>query len=240
MKISVLIIAHNEEEWIEKCIQSILNQTTTPDEIVLIAHNCTDRTVEIVKKFNIIKVVEYNGPHGQPYARIKGFQEVTGDIVACIDGDAWADKNWLKHITSPLLRNPDITLSAGRVVFLNNLFWKIAMLRQYFFRKFRNNELNKFASGACFACRKKDYEKVGGLQPIIKLKDELKLYFWAEDYYLSLALQTIGQMNLEWNAKVYSYMPKENSSIKAQKELGPKWHHDNFAILDYFKQKQLR
>jgi len=240
MKISVLIIAHNEEEWIEKCIKSILNQTQKPDEIVLVAHNCTDDTVTIAKRFATVKLIEYTGPHGQPYARIKGFNEVTGDIIACTDGDAWADKNWLKRITSPLLKNPDITLVAGRVVFLNNLFWKIAMLRQYFFRKFTNDGLNKFASGACFAIRKNDYEKVGGLEPIIKLKDELKLYFWAEDYYLSLAMQTIGQMHLVWNAKVYSYMPQESSSIKSQIELGPKWYHDNKAILDYFKQNQLR
>lgn len=47
MKTSILIIAHNEEKHIRECIESILSQTQEADEIVLIAHNCTDNTVKI-------------------------------------------------------------------------------------------------------------------------------------------------------------------------------------------------
>ena len=57
MKISVLIIAHNEESHIAECLDSIMGQTIQADEIILIAHNCTDMTLEIARQYQ--KVVTY-------------------------------------------------------------------------------------------------------------------------------------------------------------------------------------
>jgi glycosyltransferase involved in cell wall biosynthesis len=237
MKISVLIIAHNEEEWIKRCIESILNQTQKPDEIVLIAHNCTDGTIKIAQNYPEIKLVKYDGPVGIPYARIKGFETVTGDIICCTDGDAWADKNWLKNIVKPLILNPEITIVGGRLIMENNFFWKVAMFKQFLFRKFLSFEINQFASGANFACRKVDYEKVSGFEPIIELKNKLNMYFWAEDVYISQALRQIGKLYIAWDAIVHTKMSPEQESISAQKTLIPKWRHDNKAILNYFKNK---
>lgn len=238
MKISVLIIAHNEEEHIEKCITSILNQSQIPDEVLLLAHNCTDDTVKIAKKFPKINIVEYNGLPGPMHARIAGFESVNSEIVCSIDGDAWAHKDWVKNITTPLLNNKKITLSYGRVVFENNIFWKLAMVKQYLIRKLFSKKYG-FASGACFAVRIEDYKKVGGIAPLVDLKQKLNLYFDAEDYYISQALKQIGKINLVWNAKVYSYVPKEKASVNAQIDLVPKWNHDNNKINEYFKNKMI-
>lgn len=46
MKRSVLIIAHNESSRIRECFESIARQTEKPDEVILVAHNCTDDTAE--------------------------------------------------------------------------------------------------------------------------------------------------------------------------------------------------
>jgi poly-beta-1,6-N-acetyl-D-glucosamine synthase len=62
MKISILIIAHNEEAHIEKCLSAIIEQTQKPHEIVLIAHNCTDRTVEIAKNYQEVMLHELKTP----------------------------------------------------------------------------------------------------------------------------------------------------------------------------------
>lgn len=237
MKISVLIIAHNEEKYIRKCLESVLNQNKKPDEIVLVAHNCRDKTVAIASSFPFVKVIEYNGEDGQPYARIKGFSEVSGDIVACIDADAYANKDWLERITTPLYKDANITITGGRVVMTNNILWRLAMIRQFIRRKFIKDPLSQFASGGNFAVRKTDYEKVGGIEPIIHLHNELGLYFWAEDVYISQALQQIGRLEIVWNAVVYTHMPKDKSSMESQMDLIPKWNHDNNKIIEYFKNK---
>jgi glycosyltransferase involved in cell wall biosynthesis len=51
MKTSILIIAHNEEAHIRECIESIIHQSQKADEVVLIAHNCTDNTVSIAREY---------------------------------------------------------------------------------------------------------------------------------------------------------------------------------------------
>ncbi len=58
-RISVLVIAHNEETHIAECIDSILSQSQKPDEIVLVVHNSTDRTLEIAKNYPDIRIVEH-------------------------------------------------------------------------------------------------------------------------------------------------------------------------------------
>ncbi len=237
MKISVLIIAHNEEKYISKCLESVLQQNKKPDEIVLVAHNCTDKTIELASKFPFVKIVEFNGEEGQPYARIVGFNEVSGDIIACIDADAYADKHWLERLTAPLYKDADISIVGGRVVMTNNFLWRIAMIRQFIRRKFLKDKLSQFASGANFAVRKTDYEKVGGINPIINLHNSLGLYFWAEDVYISQALQQIGKLYIEWNALVYTHMPKDKSSMESQMDLIPKWNHDTTKIIEYFQNK---
>ncbi len=237
MKISVLIIAHNEEKYIAKCLESVLQQNKKPDEIVLVAHNCTDRTMEIAAKFPFVKIVEYNGEEGQPYARIVGFNEVSGDVIACIDADAYADKHWLERITTPLYKDADISIVGGRVVMTNNILWKISMLLQFFWRKYTSHKISQFASGANFAVRKSDYEKVGGIEPIIHLHNQMGLYLWAEDFYISQALQQIGKLEIIWNAVVFTQMPKEKSSMEARMDIEHKQSHDNNKIIEYFKNK---
>jgi glycosyltransferase involved in cell wall biosynthesis len=58
MQRTVLIIAHNEATHISECLESLEKQTITPDEIILVAHNCTDETVVIAKKFPNIQIEE--------------------------------------------------------------------------------------------------------------------------------------------------------------------------------------
>lgn len=240
MKTSVVIIAHNEEKGIEKCIRSVLSQMKQPDEIIVVAHNCTDGTIAIADKFiPNIKIIELNGPAGVPFARMKGFEEASGNIIACIDGDAYAHPKWLERIMEPLIKNLNVKIVGGRLVMDRSLLWRLSMLFQFFIRrKLFNFGLGQFASGANFACRKSDYLRVGGIEPLIDLKQKLNLYFWAEDYYLSQALRTIGKLHIALGAVVYTNMSEEQSSFGAQIALQKKWYHDNRAITNYFKHKK--
>ncbi len=50
-KVVVVVPAHNEEESIGRTIKALLSQTRQPDRIVIVADNCSDRTVEIARGF---------------------------------------------------------------------------------------------------------------------------------------------------------------------------------------------
>ena len=80
MKTSVLIIAHNEEKYIGKCIESILNQIQKADEVVLLLHSSTDDTKKIAEKYPI-QIVAFEGPLGPVNARIEGLNHMSGDII---------------------------------------------------------------------------------------------------------------------------------------------------------------
>ena len=51
--ITALIPAHNEEKLIGATIQSLMNQDRKPDRIIVVADNCTDKTVEVAKSFGV-------------------------------------------------------------------------------------------------------------------------------------------------------------------------------------------
>jgi glycosyltransferase involved in cell wall biosynthesis len=237
MKVSVLIVAHNEERNIRACLTSIVEQSLTPDEIVVICHNCTDATEDIARSFSNVRVIAFSGPGGVPYARIKGFEIVTGDIVACLDGDSRAGAAWLLNITRPLLEKEDTTLVGGYVVLTNNLYSRLISFWQFVvLRRILKHEINYFVWGSNFACRKVDYKRVGGVEPLIKLKEQLGLNFWAEDYYLSCALKEVGAVEFALNAKSFTKIPqwKVDLATAPQKQ----WSQDNKKLLEYFREKR--
>src|SRR3989339_2018714 len=111
MQTSVVIIAHNEEKCIAKCIESILNQTQKPDEIILIIHNGTDKTFEMAQPYPIT-TIKLDGLAGPVYARIEGIQNASKEIILCIDGDSVAEKNWVEVMGKTLQSNNNILVGS--------------------------------------------------------------------------------------------------------------------------------
>lgn len=235
MSISVVVIAHNEELWIKQCLSSLVNQSVRPDEIIVVLHNCTDRTKEIASFFPVA-LIECSDNGGSIISRARGIEHTTGDIVCCTDGDCWVDKNWIKHISAPLLTKPRVSIVAGYTKIQNNLFWKISCYWQFVVqRKLLNRKTHRFAWGSNFAFRKSDYDLVGGLLPFLTLHKDFGLNYPAEDLYISLALQKKGVFFTALRAKVYTYMPKEKASIRSQKEIVKKQQEDNKKLFSFFK-----
>ncbi len=235
MKISAVIIAHNEEAWIKRCLLSLLEQTIKPDEIILLLHNCTDETKNIVSTFPV-KIVECHKDGGPIIARARGIEACSGEIICCSDGDCWLDKNWVKNICYPLMKHSKISVVAGYTKIQNNFFWKFSCWWQFIFkRKVLNDKNTRFAWGSNFAFRKSDYNKVGGLLPFLQIRKNLAINYWAEDLYISLALQNIGKISFATNATVYTYLPEEKTSVASQVEIVKKQQEDNRKLFSFFK-----
>ena len=103
MKVSVIISTFTKERSndVLRCINSILNQTIKPDEIMLVL----DPINELIEFYNNIvpndiKVVKSSG-FGLSNARNTGIEHAEGDIIAFIDDDAWAEREWVES----MLRN---------------------------------------------------------------------------------------------------------------------------------------
>jgi len=213
MKTSVLIIAHNEEKYISKCILSILNQTQKPDEILVVIHNSTDKTLDITKTFPI-KFLELNGEVGPVYARMEGIKNVSGDIVLCIDGDSVAENNWIEIMTKTLKSNNNILVGS----WIKNKGTNIEVLSNMWNKYFcitKNDRATKWLWGASFAFWGKNKDFIfKSLEKNIEIARDLKLpkEKTAEDYWLALSMNKIGNIEIT-NETWVTTNSKENSSF---------------------------
>ncbi len=98
MKVSVVIPAHNEEKYIRRCLESLAEQEIHPDEIIVVDNNCTDKTIEIVRQFNVKVIKELK--QGISFARNAGFDAASHDIIIRTDADTIVPKDWIKKIRS--------------------------------------------------------------------------------------------------------------------------------------------
>src|SRR5437879_410088 len=100
MKISVVIPAYNEEEYLPKTLASLQAMDRKPDEVIIVDASSTDHTGQVIKKFGAKHILVQH--RGIGFARQKGLEAATGDIVACTDADTTVPHNWLTRITETL------------------------------------------------------------------------------------------------------------------------------------------
>lgn len=210
-KVSVLVIAHNEEELIERCLCSIEKQTKQPDEVVLIVHNCTDRTEEIARTFSWLTVIPYSGPRGCAYARAEGFNRVTGDIIVCTDADTEVPKDWVEKIITEF--NDRVVVGVGTFVIYNGAFFSIVSscigMPILYIRSLLND--GEFY-GPSFAVRKKTYEEFNGLTQLLASKEKIGLSYWVDDLYISHALAQRGQIKFLPSVVVFAKIKEQTLS----------------------------
>jgi|SRR3989344_424469 len=113
-KVSVVIPAYNEEKYIEKCLDSLMQQTVSPAEIIVVNNNSKDKTVELTKKYPVKIVNEKT--QGLIPARNRGFNEAKHEIIARTDADSIVPKDWIEKITLTFNSN-DIVGLAGPISF---------------------------------------------------------------------------------------------------------------------------
>ncbi len=100
-KISIIIPAHNEEQYIEKTIKNI-QANKMPMEIIVVCDNCNDKTFSISKKYTK-KVFNVNYTN---IAKTKNFgtKKAIGDILVFIDADTLISQNYLEEISKALTK----------------------------------------------------------------------------------------------------------------------------------------
>lgn len=99
-KVSVIIPVYNSEKYIEKCLDSVLNQTYKNFEIIVINDGSKDNSKEILEKYaknypNIIRHIEQENK-GVAKTRNYGIQIAEGKYIAFIDNDDYIDNNYLE------------------------------------------------------------------------------------------------------------------------------------------------
>lgn len=101
-KISIIMPVYNKARYIEKCIKSIIGQSFTDWELIIINDGSTDFTLNICQQFSDVRIkiisVE-NG--GVSKARNIGLSKAEGEYITFVDGDDYLDPDYLKCLFKP-------------------------------------------------------------------------------------------------------------------------------------------
>ncbi|MCL5798226.1 MAG: glycosyltransferase family 2 protein [Patescibacteria group bacterium] len=176
IEVSIVIPTYNEEKHIEQCIVSIINQSYTNYEIIIVDDGSTDHTREIVSKYKV-KLISIK--HGGPgYAKNYGVKFAQGEILVFLDGDLLIEKNYIKNIIRPIQKGNSIaTYTSAEYVFNPNNIWsKCWNINLNLPPENRISKHDKTLGLAFRAIKKSNFTYYGGFNPNWGYQDDQSLF----------------------------------------------------------------
>lgn len=208
MKISVAIPAHNEEQYIGYCLESLARQDFSGElEIIVCLNLCTDRTEEIVRGFAQdspwpVKIVS-EGRKGVGWARQTACLATSGEIIASADADAIYPSFWAARIAHAFAEDPKLVVLYGPVRLQGfGTFGK-------FFHPILNDAITHVGRlfgwhnviGSNFAMRREAFLAVGGFNTSLKA---------LEDHEIVRRLRHLGRVRYDAHLVAYASARRYN------------------------------
>jgi chlorobactene glucosyltransferase len=180
-KISVLIPARNEEQNIERCLNSLRNQHYQNYEILVLDDNSTDGTLSIISRIASAdsRVQVLNGKplpddwYGKPYALHQLTGQAKGEIFIFTDADtihtptsiAWAVTN-MQGLKADMLSGyvGQIFLSFGEIVTVPLMFFLTGFILPLFLNRSAKVSWFSAAIGQFIAVRREVFDAIGGCE----------------------------------------------------------------------------
>lgn len=104
--VSIIVPTYNAAPYIERCIESIINQSFKDIEIIVVDDQSTDNTVELLNSYasqcKEIKILNTEKKQMAGGARNIGIDNARGKFISFIDNDDWVDTDFLYHMTRAL------------------------------------------------------------------------------------------------------------------------------------------
>lgn len=116
LKISIVVPAYNSENHIKKTIKSILNQTYSKFELIIVDDGSTDNTRNIINSIKDNRIIYYYQKNsGVSKARNTGVDISNGDYIAFLDSDDIWENNFLEECINAINVYPNINLFCTRI-----------------------------------------------------------------------------------------------------------------------------
>ena len=231
-KITIIVPVYNVEHYLDKCLDSLINQTYKNLEIIVINDGSTDNSGTICQEYaqkdnRIVYIEKENG--GQAEARNMGLDRMTGSYVTFVDSDDWVESDYVETLYQKIMEyQADIAVgnyysfneSEGMYyfhIFGDSYYEKVYDNVSIFENLYESQDMKKFAFifpwGKLYKASLLDYLRF----------DNGKL---AEDAYLNQKIYLLAERIVYLNKGLYAYCQREGSSSRAWTE---KWMH---ALVD--------
>jgi cellulose synthase/poly-beta-1,6-N-acetylglucosamine synthase-like glycosyltransferase len=124
-KYILITAAHNEQDFIEKTILSVINQLHKPAEWIVVSDGSTDNTESIVRKYasenSYIKLLTNDRKEGRDFASkvyainigLKNIQTPDYDYIGILDADVSFEKNYYSSLIEEFKKNPKLGIAGG-------------------------------------------------------------------------------------------------------------------------------
>lgn len=121
-KISVIIPIYNVEQYLDQCIQSVINQTLTDIEIICVDNCSTDNSYKIAQQYankdTRIKLLRTEKNSGVSVARNTGMNVASADYIMFCDSDDWYEPTMCQEMLSLIVKNnADLGICSVNVIY---------------------------------------------------------------------------------------------------------------------------
>ena len=236
-KITVIVPVYNVEHYLDKCLDSLINQTYKNLEIIVINDGSIDNSGIICQEYaqkdnRIVYIEKENG--GQSEARNMGLDRMTGSYVTFVDSDDWIELDYVEILYKKITEyQADIAVgnyysyNEQEGIFCFHIFGSSYYEKVYdnvsIFENFYESEHMKNFALIC----------VGGKLYKSDLFRELRFEVGklGEDGYLNQKIYLLAEKTIYLNAGLYAYRQREGSSSRSWTE---KWMH---ALVDAMSER---
>lgn len=115
-RVSIIVPIYNTEKYLERCLRSIIKQTYSNIEIILVDDGSNDSSLDICRKYQDIdeRVIVISGKNqGVSHARNQGMMHANGEFVYFIDSDDYLMSSAVETMVSSAEKHPNQLLVAG-------------------------------------------------------------------------------------------------------------------------------
>ena len=199
MKVSVCINILNEEGSIESLLDSLLSQTKSADEIVIVDAESKDKTVDIVRRYQkknrkLKLIIE---PGSIAHGRNTAIENAKNEIIAMTDAGCIARADWLYKITTPFKdKNTGIVAGFYHMSSANSLQKAMNVFHGVTPKEFDKDKF--IPSARSFAIRKLVWKKIGGFSEKLTKAGEDTLFFYKSSK-MKIRIVRVKEAIVEWN-----------------------------------------
>ena len=181
--ISVVIPVYNKEKFIENTIYSVLNQTLSDFELIIVDDSSTDQSLSIIDSINDKRIKTYSIKNsGVSKSRNYGVEKSSSNLIAFLDADDLWKNNHLEQLYKLYLENPNCGMYA--MSYMKNINFK-SYKKSYFGLSnfsgilenfFTSSSVDCIASSSSVMIPLNVFKKINGFNENLKKREDTALW----------------------------------------------------------------
>jgi glycosyltransferase involved in cell wall biosynthesis len=236
-RISVVVCNYNGAETLEETLSSLVRLDYPDFEVIYVDDGSTDESLAIARRFERDVRIIAQENQGLSVARNVGISAATGEIVAYIDSDAFADRDWLRHLVLTLdsgdyvaVGGPNLTPeSDGRLAKF------IAVCPGNPTYVLKDNVEADHIAGVNMAFRRSALLQIGGFDPVHrKAGDDVDVCWRIEDAGMRIAFAPAAIVWHHRRPSIKRYLLQQYGYGEAENQLEVK-HPERFNLGGYIR-----